>query len=58
MNAFGPTNSVAASPDAATVEKMLPDKPVVILRDELVLDMARLTQQEEAMWSALPTVSP
>ncbi|MCK1542030.1 ATP-binding protein [Bradyrhizobium sp. 179] len=46
LNAFGSTNSAAASPDSATVEKMLPDEPILILLDELVLYMAKLTQQE------------
>src|SRR5262245_15980707 len=46
LNAFGPMNSSAASPDSATVEAMLPNEPVLILLDELVLYMAKLTQQE------------
>ncbi|MBB5688600.1 hypothetical protein FHS88_000716 [Roseomonas alkaliterrae] len=46
LNAFGPANSAAASPDAATVEAMLPNEPVLILLDELVLYMAKLTAQE------------
>lgn len=46
LNAFGPMNSAAASPDAAAVEAMLPDEPFLILLDEIVLYMAKLTQQE------------
>ncbi|WP_287359318.1 DUF499 domain-containing protein [Mesorhizobium sp.] len=46
LNAFGPANSAAASPDAATVEAMLPNEPILILLDELVLYMAKLTTQE------------
>lgn len=46
LNGFGTTNTAAASPDAATVEAMLPNEPVLILLDELVLYMAKLTQQE------------
>lgn len=46
LNALGPMNSAAASPDAATVEAFLPDEPILILLDELVLYMAKLTQQE------------
>jgi len=46
LNAFGPTNSAAASPDATTVESILPDEPILILLDELVLYMAKLTAQE------------
>jgi hypothetical protein len=46
LNALGPVNSAAASPDASLVEAMLPDEPVLILLDELVLYMAKLTDQE------------
>lgn len=46
LNEFGPTNSAAASPDDATVDGMLPNEPILILFDELVLYMAKLTPQE------------
>ncbi|MGA9867723.1 MAG: DUF499 domain-containing protein [Acetobacteraceae bacterium] len=46
LNALGPANAAAASPDAATVEDFLPHEPVLILLDELVLYMAKLTAQE------------
>lgn len=46
LNALGETNSTAASPDAQTVEAMLPQEPTLILLDELVLYMAKLTDQE------------
>jgi hypothetical protein len=46
LNAFGPANNAAASPDAATVESMLPNEPLLILLDELVLYMDKLTEQE------------
>jgi Protein of unknown function (DUF499) len=46
LNALGSTNSAAASPDAATVESILPNEPILILLDELVLYMAKLTSQE------------
>jgi hypothetical protein len=36
LNAFGSMNSAAASPDAATVEAMLPNGPALLLLDELV----------------------
>jgi hypothetical protein len=46
LNAMGVANSAAASPDAAMVEAMLPPGPTLILLDELVLYMAKLTEQE------------
>lgn len=46
LNALGPTNSAAASPDEATVESWLPNEPTLILIDELVLHMDKLTEQE------------
>lgn len=46
LNAFGPANLAAASPDERTVEAMLPNEPILILLDELVLYMAKLTRQE------------
>ncbi|MDA8256764.1 MAG: DUF499 domain-containing protein [Betaproteobacteria bacterium] len=46
LNALGSANATAASPDAATVEALLPNEPVLILLDELVLYMAKLTDQE------------
>jgi hypothetical protein len=46
LNALGPTNSAAASPDASTVESILPNEPILMLLDELVLYMAKLTGQE------------
>lgn len=46
LNALGATNHPAASPDAETIEKMLPPGPLLILLDELVLYMAKLTDQE------------
>ncbi|MGG5821905.1 DUF499 domain-containing protein [Falsiroseomonas sp. HW251] len=46
LNALGPTNSAAASPDEQTVESWLPNEPTLILLDELVLHMDKLTEQE------------
>ncbi len=46
LNALGSANAAAASPDAATVEAMFPNEPILILIDELVLYMAKLTDQE------------
>jgi predicted AAA+ superfamily ATPase len=46
LNALGPANSAAASPDDRSVEAMLPSEPILILLDELVLYMAKLTRQE------------
>jgi predicted AAA+ superfamily ATPase len=46
LNALGPTNAAAASPDAAMVEGLLPSEPLLILLDELVLYMDKLTDQE------------
>jgi predicted AAA+ superfamily ATPase len=46
LNALGETNSAAASPDASTIEAMLPPGPTLILLDELVLYMGKLTDQE------------
>lgn len=47
LNALGPTNAVAACPDETTVDGWLPkDTPVLILLDELVLYMDKLTAQE------------
>ena len=46
LNALGETNSAAASPDAATVDAMLPPEPTLVLLDELVIYMAKLTDQE------------
>jgi predicted AAA+ superfamily ATPase len=46
LNTLGAANSAAASPDGQAVEAMLPDEPVLILLDELVLYMAKLTDQE------------
>lgn len=46
LNALGPTNSAAASPDEQTVESWLPKEPTLILLDELVLHMDKLTDQE------------
>jgi hypothetical protein len=46
LNALGPTNSAAASPDEKTVESWLPNEPTLILLDELVLYMDKLTEQE------------
>ncbi|MTW18316.1 DUF499 domain-containing protein [Rhodoplanes serenus] len=46
LNALGATNSAAASPDEQTVESWLPNEPTLILLDELVLHMDKLTEQE------------
>jgi hypothetical protein len=47
LNALGPANAVAACPDEKTVDGWLPkDIPVLILLDELVLYMDKLTAQE------------
>ena len=46
LNALGTANATAASPDAATIEAMVPKGPLLILLDELVLYLARLTEQE------------
>ena len=46
LNALGPTNSATASPDEQTVESWLPKEPTLILLDELVLYMDKLTEQE------------
>jgi hypothetical protein len=46
LNALGPTNSAAASPDEQTVESWLPNEPTLILLDEVVLHMDKLTEQE------------
>lgn len=46
LNALGTANAAAASPDDAAVKAMLPPGPVLILLDELVLYMAKLTEQE------------
>jgi hypothetical protein len=47
LNAFGPFNTAAACPDDATVDALLPkNTPVLILLDEVVLHMDKLTEQE------------
>ena len=47
LNAFAPFNSAAACPDDATVDALLPkNTPVLILLDEVVLHMDKLTEQE------------
>lgn len=47
LNALGPVNAAAACPDEATVDSWLPkSKPLLILLDELVLYMAKLTEHE------------
>jgi hypothetical protein len=46
LNALGPTNSAAASPDDQTIESWLTNEPTLILLDELVLHMDKLTEQE------------
>ena len=47
LNALGPVNAAAACPDEATVNGWLPkNMPVLILLDELVLYMDKLTEQE------------
>ena len=46
LNALGRTNCAAASPDEQTVESWLPNEPTLILLDELVLYMDKLTEQE------------
>ena len=47
LNALGPVNAAAACPDEATVDGLLPkNTPVLILLDELVLYMDKLTEQE------------
>jgi hypothetical protein len=47
LNALGPVNAAAACPDEKTVDGLLPkNTPVLILLDELVLYMDKLTEQE------------
>jgi hypothetical protein len=47
LNGLGPFNAASACPDEATVEGLLPKNiPVLILLDELVLHMDKLTEQE------------
>lgn len=46
LNALGPTNSAAASPDEQTVESWFSSEPTLILLDELVLYLDKLTEQE------------
>jgi predicted AAA+ superfamily ATPase len=47
LNSLGPFNAASACPDEATVERLLPKNlPVLILLDELVLYMDKLTEQE------------
>jgi Protein of unknown function (DUF499) len=47
LNALGPVNAAAACPDETTVDGLLPkNTPVLILLDELVLHMEKLTEQE------------
>ena len=46
LNALGEANSAAASPNDVAIEAMLPSGPVLILLDEIVLYMAKLTDQE------------
>jgi predicted AAA+ superfamily ATPase len=47
LNALGLVNAAAACPDEATVDGLLPkNTPVLILLDELVLHMDKLTEQE------------
>ncbi len=47
LNGLGPFNAASACPDEATVEGLLPkNTPILILLDELVLHMDKLTEQE------------
>jgi hypothetical protein len=47
LNAFGPFNTPAACPEDATVDALLPtNTPILILLDEVVLHMDKLTEQE------------
>lgn len=59
LNTLGSANATAASPDAATVEALLPNEPVLILLDELVLYMAKLSEvgpNADADWNEQVTL--
>jgi hypothetical protein len=46
LNAMGSANQAAASPDIDAIKAVLPHEPLLILLDELVLYMDKLTEQE------------
>ena len=46
LKAMGSANQTAASPDIEAIKAVLPNEPLLILLDELVLYMDKLTEQE------------
>ena len=46
LKAMGSANNTAASPEIDAIKPILPDEPLLILLDELVLYMDKLTDQE------------
>ena len=46
LKAMGSANQAAASPESAAIKAVMPNEPLLILLDELVLYMDKLTEQE------------